>query len=227
VDFSGFFLVDKPSGITSHDVIDVLRKITQIKKIGHAGTLDPLASGLLIVAIGREFTKKIDEFKNLDKEYMATIKLGETSDTYDAEGEIKITSSEFKIPEIKDIEKVLKSFFGEQEQMPPIFSAKKIKGQRAYNLARNQQPVNLKFQEITISNLDLINYKYPILEFKVTVSAGTYIRSLASDIGAKLGTGAYLTKLIRTSIGKYSLDNAISLKSIKMPSDLDNARIDK
>jgi len=140
----GFILINKPSGITSHDVVDELRKITKIKKIGHAGTLDPFATGLLILGIGREFTKKLSIFQKKDKEYVATLRLGAESDTFDRDGKIVEKPVE-KIPEKEEIEKVLKSFLGEIEQIPPVFSAKKVRGRKLYELARKGIKVE-KFQ---------------------------------------------------------------------------------
>ena len=219
----GLFLINKPSGITSHDVVDSLRKITGERRIGHAGTLDPLASGLLIVAIGREFTKQLDKFRGLDKTYIAQIKLGENSDTCDAEGKISPVS-DFK-PSLIEVKNVLKSFVGTQTQMPPAFSAKKIKGQKAYNLARQGKEVKLNLEKITIYKLNFTSYKYPCINFEVTVSSGTFIRSLAFDIGKKLSTGAYLAKLVRTDIGKYNFKEARDVDEIKKPSDLESVRI--
>lgn len=219
VSIKGIFLINKPIGITSHDVIDRLRKITGERRIGHAGTLDPLASGLLIVAIGREFTKQLDKFLKLNKEYEAEIVLGKISDTYDAEGKIEVKDDK-EVSE-KEIVKVLNSFLGENEQMPPVFSAKKIKGKRAYSLARAGLKVDLKPQLINISKIKLLNYAYPKVKFEVEVSSGTYIRSLAHDIGNKLGVGAYLSSLIRTRIGKHSLTLAGDLDKIKEAEQLE------
>lgn len=219
----GLFLVNKPNRITSHDVVDNLRKITGEHRIGHAGTLDPLASGLLIVAIGREFTKQLDKFRGLDKTYVARIKLGENSNTYDAEGKIS-SVSDFQ-PSLIEVKNVLKSFVGTQAQLPPAFSAKKIKGQKAYNLARQGKKVKLNPKEIMIYKLNFISYKYPCINFEVTVSSGTFIRSLAFDIGKKLSTGAYLAKLVRTDIGKYNFKEAKDVDKIKKLSDLESVRI--
>lgn len=219
----GLFLINKPCGITSHDVIDKLRRITGENRIGHAGTLDPLASGLLIVAIGREFTKQLDKFKGLNKTYVADIKLGENSNTYDAEGEITFVS-DFK-PRLEKVKNVLETFIGTQTQMPPIFSAKKIKGQKAYNLARKGEKVELEPKEITIYSLNFISYKYPYISFDVTVSSGTFIRSLAYDIGKKLSIGAYLSKLVRTDIDKYNFKQGIEVSEIKKTADLESVRI--
>jgi tRNA pseudouridine55 synthase len=209
----GFILINKPAGITSHDVVDKLREITKIKKIGHAGTLDPFATGLLILGIGREFTKKLSIFQKKDKEYIATLKLGAESDTFDKEGKIVEKKVE-KIPERKEIEEVLKSFFGEIEQIPPAFSAKKIKGKKLYELARRGIKVKPKPQKVKIYEISILEYKFPYLKIKVKCSSGTYIRSLANDIGKKLGCGAYVEDLIRTKIGKFSIENAVELSKL-------------
>ncbi len=215
---SGFLLVDKPAGITSHDVIDELRKITGIKKIGHAGTLDPLATGLLLVAVGKESTKKISQFVGLDKEYEAVIKLGAVSDTYDAEG--KINDIRCRVPDIgcrsADIKKILTKFTGPQKQLPPAYSAKKVKGKKMYELARKGIEVKREPIDITIHELELINYNWPELEIKVKCSSGTYIRSLAHDIGEALGCGGYLLKLKRTAIGPYLLSQSKPLNEISL-----------
>lgn len=219
----GIFLISKPIGITSHDAVSYLRKITKEQKIGHAGTLDPLASGLLIIAIGREFTKQLDKFRGLDKKYNAKIKLGEISTTYDADGDM--TSVSNLKPSLKKIESVLKDFKGKYSQMPPIFSAKKIKGQKAYNLARSGKKVELQPKEIVIHEIELLDYSYPYLNLDTVVSSGTYIRSLAHDIGQKLAVGAYLLELTRTHIGNYRLKNAVDLNLIHSLNDLENVKI--
>lgn len=210
---TGFLLIDKPKGMTSHDVVDALRKITKIKKIGHAGTLDPMATGLLIVGIGRSATKRLGEFQKLDKEYIAKLRLGAVSNTFDAEGEI-LEKKVKKIPTIKEIENVLKEFLGKIKQIPPPFSAKKIKGKKAYELARKGKIVKLSPIEVEIYNIEILNYSFPYLEIKVNCSSGTYIRSLANDIGEKLGCGALVEELKRTKIGNFSLENAFSLESL-------------
>ncbi|MBU1092273.1 tRNA pseudouridine(55) synthase TruB [Patescibacteria group bacterium] len=224
----GFFLINKPKGITSHDVVGYLRRITGEKTIGHAGTLDPLAEGLMIVAIGREFTKRISEFSKLDKEYMAEATLGAISTTYDAEGDITpsnlplVRGGEVGLPtpQEEDVMEVLQGFVGKQGQMPPIYSAKKIKGQKAYNLARQGKAVELVPVPINIYEIKLLNYRYPLLKFSVKVSSGTYIRSLVHDLGQKLGVGAYMSGLIRTTVGDYKLEQAIDLYQIKSVVDL-------
>ncbi len=207
-----FLLINKPKDWTSHDVVGYLRGVLKIKKIGHAGTLDPFATGLLIVGIGRDSTKKLDEFKNLSKTYIATLKLGEVSNTYDSEGEIKKISD--KKPTEGEIKKVLNNFVGEQDQIPPMHSAKKVKGKKLYELARQGIEIERKPNKITISEIKLLRYSYPYLKLEVSCSTGTYIRSLANDIGQALETGAYCDELERTQIGKYSVKNSIEPKKI-------------
>ena len=198
--------------MTSHDVVDRLRRITGIKKIGHAGTLDPFATGLLICGIGRETTKKLDIFLKQDKEYLAQLKLGFASDTYDRDG--KIEERQGEKPSLDTIEKVISGFKGEVEQKPPMFSAKKIKGKKLYQLARKGIEIELKPHKIFINEIEILNYNYPVLEIKVSCSSGTYIRSLANDIGKKLNCGAYLQELCRTKIGNLSLIKAAELATL-------------
>lgn len=199
--------------MTSHDVVDVLRKITGIKKIGHGGTLDPFATGLLVLGIGRKATKMLGKFQKFDKEYLAKIKLGSTSDTYDREGKIQERKIE-KIPTFEEVQSVINTFQGEIEQIPPPFSAKKIGGKKAYQFARKGILIKLKPQKIIIYEIKILRYAFPFLEIKVRCSSGTYIRSLAHDIGEKLGCGAYLEELQRTRIGKFSLKEAKNLEEI-------------
>ncbi|MFC1710173.1 tRNA pseudouridine(55) synthase TruB [Patescibacteria group bacterium] len=206
-----FLLIDKPKGITSHDVIDSIRKITGERKVGHAGTLDPNATGLLIVGVGRESTKRLGGLTNKTiKEYLAQVVLGEERDTEDMEG-ITITKYEGVKPTEKEVKKTLLSFVGEYDQIPPLHSAIKIKGKKAYQLARKGEEPNLKSRRVEIVKIEYVDYKYPLLEFTCLVSSGTYIRSLARDVGKKLSTGAYLGNLRRTKVGKYSVDDAIPL----------------
>jgi tRNA pseudouridine55 synthase len=209
----GFILIDKPKGMSSHDIVKQLRKVTKIKKIGHAGTLDPIATGLLILGIGRDATKKLDKFKNLDKEYIAKIKLGSLSETFDTEGKIEERKVE-KIPSKGEIEEVLKEFVGKIKQVPPPFSAKKIKGKKAYELARKRLNVNLKPVEVEIKEIEILEYKWPYLKIKVRCSAGTYIRSLANDIGEKLNCGGLIEELRRTKIGNLSVERAKNISEI-------------
>lgn len=226
-----FLLIDKPKGITSHDVIDELRKVTGVRKSGHAGTLDPNATGLLIVGVGRESTKKLGEIaKNTKKTYVAKIMLGEERETDDVEGRLrsqrqineeilrqKLQGDKFggdSVPSLSSIKDVLRLFIGKQEQVPPKYSAKKIEGQKAYEMARKGKKVDLKARKIVIHSIKLLNYKYPVLCIECLVSSGTYIRALARDIGRKLGMGAYLNNLKRTAIGKYLLKNAVELNDL-------------
>lgn len=209
-------LVDKPAGWTSFDVVAKIRGIVSKKegrklKVGHAGTLDPFATGLLIVLLG-DATKEQDKFMKLDKEYEATLKLGFTSTTGDPEGEQKAISD--KRPAISKIKDILKKFTGKIEQIPPAYSAIKVNGQRAYALARKGEKVELKPRQITVYDIKIENYNWPELHIKVKCSSGTYIRTLAEDIGQALKTGAYLTSLRRTKIGTYNVAKALRKREI-------------
>lgn len=208
-ELGGFLLLDKPSGPTSHDMVYQLRRITGIKKIGHAGTLDPLASGLLIMAISRSATKQIDHLAKQDKVYEAVFQLGGTSDTEDRLGQIE-TRDIKQIPDIKEIQLALNSFIGPIEQIPPMYSAKKIAGKKLYELARKGQIIERQPSLITIYKIDLIDYTWPLLKLTINCSTGTYIRSIARDLGEKLGCGAYLAELRRTKIGQYLVTKAVS-----------------
>ncbi|MCK5211323.1 tRNA pseudouridine(55) synthase TruB [Candidatus Parcubacteria bacterium] len=210
---SGFLLIDKPSGPTSHDIIDKLRRITGIKKIGHAGTLDPFASGLLIVAVGREATREINKFVKLDKIYEAELRLGAKSDTHDRTGNKQRTKSKEQKTQ-EQVTKVLGLFIGRQEQVPPMYSAKKVGGKKLYQLARQGKTIERWAEEIEIFNIELLDYKWPELKIKIHSSSGTYIRALARDIGKALGCGALLTELERTAIGEYKLGQASQLSEL-------------
>ena len=209
-------LINKPPGPTSHDIVDKVRRITGERRVGHAGTLDPFAEGLLIVLVGRESTKRQSEFMKLDKEYITTIHLGAETDTNDLTGkQIEPQfSNKSDPPTLKIIQKILKGFTGEIDQVPPQYSAIKIKGKKAYELARKGIDVELKSRKIKIYSIKILTYEYPILELEINCSSGTYIRALARDIGRELKCGAYLEKLTRTKIGKYSLKNAVSIEDI-------------
>jgi tRNA pseudouridine55 synthase len=223
VSVNGVFLIDKPVGPTSHDVVDVLRRVAGEKTIGHAGTLDPLASGLLLVGIGREFTKRLDRFRGLPKVYEATVTLGSESSTYDREGELTAVSD--RQPGGEEVERALRQLGESREQLPPIFSAKKIQGTSAHRLARQGKTVELRPSAIEIYSIKLVDYRYPQVSFTAKVSAGTYIRSLAHDIGKLLNIGAYLSALRRTQIGDFSVDRAVGLDEIRSLADLEKARI--
>ena len=212
-----FLLIDKEATWTSNDVVAFLRgrlkKETKIKnlKVGHAGTLDPFATGLLIVGVGKEATRRLDEFKNLDKTYESTIKLGEISDTQDPEGKIESTDFTDEIT-LEKVQTVLQKFLGKQQQIPPMHSAKKIQGQRLYELARQGIEIERQANDIEIYEIKLIEYEYPKLKIEVKCSTGTYIRQLAQDIGESLSCGAYCLELRRTQIGEYQVENAKKVK---------------
>ncbi len=208
---SGILIINKSPGPTSHDIVDKIRDITGIKRVGHAGTLDPFAEGVLIVLIGRA-TKLQSKFMEMPKTYVATLRLGATSDTYDRTGNIAMLEVEH--PPSKTIQNMLKRFIGEIKQTPPAFSAVKIKGKKAYELARKGIKPDLKPRKIKIYDIECHKYKWPRLEIEVKCGKGTYIRSLANDIGQKLSCGAYLEKLIRTQIGPHTINN--SVKSDKL-----------
>lgn len=213
---NGILLIDKPAGITSFSVVARVRRIlTEVTghkhKVGHAGTLDPFATGLLIVLVGKA-TKSANLFLKLDKVYLAELIFGQTSSTIDPEGEIKYFSN--FVPSTEALNSTLKRFVGEIEQVPPAFSAIKVNGVRSYKLARRGEAVILKPRPVSIYSIEDIKYSYPKLQFTVHVSSGTYIRSLAKDIGEVLTTGAYLSSLRRISIDKYSLKQATKLDDL-------------
>lgn len=206
-------LIDKPLEWTSYDVIRKLRKIINLKKIGHAGTLDPLATGLLIVCTGK-FTKRINEFMAQEKEYTGTITLGAVTPTYDFESEPQDFRSLHGITEEK-IRETTKQFTGEILQTPPIHSAIKQNGKPVYLLARKGVDVILEPRKITIKEFEITHIDLPVISFKVVCSTGTYIRSLANDFGAALGCGGYLSKLRRTRIGNFKAEDAITIEEFK------------
>lgn len=208
-------LIDKPKGITSHDVVDAVRRKTGERRVGHAGTLDPNATGLLIVAVGREDTKRLGHLTTgTTKTYIATIVLGESRDTDDIEGQIVKTDNSLQAPSELLIKEAIKTFEGEQSQIPPIYSAIKMKGKKAYELARAGQTPQMEARIITVHTARLIEYSFPRVIVEFEVSSGTYIRSLARDLGEKLNTVAYLADLRRTRIGDYSVDNAVTLEAL-------------
>lgn len=230
---NGLLLIDKPKGWTSFDVVNKIRRIIETsglnttgKKrfpIGHTGTLDPLATGLLVLVLG-SYTKRAQELSKLDKTYEVIMRLGQTSSTGDEEGEKTFVSD--KEPPKQEILTVLKQFEGKIQQTPPAYSAIKINGQRAYQLARKGQEVKLEPRAVTIYKISNAAYEYPEVTFTVEVSSGTYIRSLVEDIGEKLGTGAFMNGLNRTKIGPYDLQNAVAMSSIDPETIVQNS-IDK
>lgn len=213
----GILLIDKPAGMTSFGVVARVRRVLSENppygggkkvKVGHTGTLDPFATGLMILVVGRE-CKNAGMYSKLDKVYEATIRLGQTSTTGDLEGEITDVSN--VVPAETDVKKALKKFTGEITQRPPIYSAIKINGQRAYNLARDGKEVEMPERQVVVHSLSLVSYTYPEIIIKTHVSSGTYIRSLAGDIGKELGVGAYCKQLRRTEISKWQVENAQKL----------------
>lgn len=206
----GIITINKPVGPTSHDIIGQVRRITGEKRVGHAGTLDPLASGVLVVGIGREHTRQLAKIVQHEKEYLATICFGQTSTTDDEEGE-KRSVEGVKQPTSQEIKLALKYFIGTIKQTPPLYSAIKIKGQRAYGLAREGKEPALESRPVFIKKIETLRYQYPLLEIKITCGAGVYIRALARDLGNKLGTGGYLANLVRTRVGQFTLKKAITL----------------
>lgn len=202
----GILLVDKPKGKTSFSLVGALRRTLGVKKIGHAGTLDPFATGVMVLLVGRNYTRLSDQFLLKDKEYVAELFLGAATDTYDCEGTIQ--SESILIPSLEQITKTLSLFTGTIQQVPPMFSAKKVQGKKLYELARKGQVIEREPVQVTVQ-IEFIRYEYPVLELKVNCSKGTYIRSLAHDIGAALGCGAHLTNLQRTKSGSFYLENCL------------------
>ena len=216
----GILLVDKPKDWTSFDVVNyVRRQVATIEdkkpknvKVGHTGTLDPQATGLLVILVGKEYTRQAQSLTKLDKTYEVSMKLGETSTTGDEEGEkTYIESREYSRQEIID---TLQNFVGDTMQVPPAFSAMKIDGKRAYKLAREGKEVKLEARPIHIESIELTSYAYPFVRFTAAVGSGTYIRSLVEDIGRALGTGAYMNDLRRTKVGKFELAHAVEVKRL-------------
>ncbi|MEI6627267.1 MAG: tRNA pseudouridine(55) synthase TruB [bacterium] len=209
------FPVYKPKGPTSFGMISRVRRATGVKKVGHAGTLDPLASGVLIIAVGREATREIHNFVSKEKEYEVSIRLGMNSTTDDAEGEKEIIEVKAP-PKIKEVKFFLPDFIGKINQTPPIYSSIKIHGQNAHRLARKGQIVEMKPREVEIKKIEILSYHWPYLRLRVTTGPGVYIRSLARDLGKKLGTGGYVANLIRTRIGDYRLVDCLQAEAVKI-----------
>ena len=216
---NGYLLINKSKGPTSHDIVYQVRKITQTRKVGHTGTLDPMATGLLVICVGNA-TKAADYITNGNKAYLATMQLGLISDTLDITGNVQ------KLPEKEisqeTIRKVIQSFVGEQLQLPPMYSAKKIGGQKLYELARKGNDVERKPAKITIYNIDILSIEKNTIQFYVECSKGTYIRSLIDDIGKKLQYGAVMTELKRVKSGQFSIDqnNCYSIDELKEKEDI-------
>jgi tRNA pseudouridine55 synthase len=209
---SGVLVVDKPVGLTSHDVVQIVRKGTNIRRAGHTGTLDPRASGVLVILIGPAV--RLSEYVSAsDKRYQAIVRLGTTTDTYDADGRVT-SSTPVNISE-EQFEDALKKFIGEIEQVPPPYSAVKVKGRKAYEMAREGEEVDLQPRKIQVYNLELLEWAPPEAVIDVYCSSGTYVRSLAHDLGISLGCGAYLVGLRRTKSGRFTLRDAVPLRKLR------------
>ena len=209
---SGVLVVDKPVGLTSHDVVQVIRRGTNIRRAGHTGTLDPRASGVLVVLVGPAV--RLSEYVSAsDKRYQAVLQLGTTTDTYDADGKI-LTSQPVNISE-QQFENALQQFIGEIEQVPPPYSAVKVQGRKAYEMAREGESVELQPRKITVYSLELLEWAPPEAVIDVYCSSGTYIRSLANDLGKMLGCGAHLVGLRRTKSGRFTLRDAVPLRKLR------------
>jgi len=210
---NGILIVDKPQGWTSHDVVNFVRRRFQLKKVGHAGTLDPMATGILVLLLGGA-TSLSDQYMNSSKEYKAVLTLGKITDTADATG--KVIKTEI-IPELKrvDVENVLKGFIGEIEQVPPMVSAIKFQGQRLYKLARQGNVVERQPRKITIADIELTSFTLPDIAISVICNKGTYIRTLCEDIAKALGSCGHMSYLRRTKSGGFSIEQAIDIEKLK------------
>ncbi|SRR6266496_4245901 len=218
----GIVLIDKPGGMSSFGVVKRVRwLLTQHAgrkvKVGHTGTLDPFATGLMILVVG-SYCQRAGEFSKLGKTYQATMRLGASSSTGDPEGALQAVSD--RVPTAQEVAEAIGHFTGEITQTPPRYSAIKINGVRAYKLARAGQPVEVPARTVTVYRLELISYVYPEVVIECDVSSGTYIRTLVQDIGGQLGTGAFTTQLRRTRVGEYGIDQAIPLDAIAQASDV-------
>jgi tRNA pseudouridine55 synthase len=207
----GLLVVDKPAGITSHDVVQQIRRLSRIRRVGHAGTLDPLATGVLLVCLGRA-TRLIEYLVGQPKTYVGVVRLGQKTDTYDAEGEVTQTRPVTVGKE--DIAAALNAFRGRIEQVPPLYSALKKEGQPLYKLARQGQIIDVPARPVTIYELEILAWDTPDVTLRVVCSAGTYIRSLAHDLGEQLGCGGHLVALRRTAVGMMTVDAAAPLASL-------------
>ncbi len=212
----GILLIDKPQGITSHDVVDRVRHTIKLKKVGHAGTLDPMATGLLIILVGRA-TKLSQYLMGLDKTYEGTILLGQSTDSHDAEGVVTEITPVPPLSE-EEVSAFIDTYLGDQYQIPPMFSAKKIDGKPLYKLARKGKTVEREPRFIRVNSFQLLRWESPEIDFTIACSKGTYVRTLANDLGQKIGCGAHLTKLSRTAIEKFHLQGATPLAQFEVMS---------
>jgi tRNA pseudouridine55 synthase len=211
--YSGILNVDKPRGITSHDVVNHLRRLTNERRIGHAGTLDPLASGVLVMCLGQA-TRIAEYIASGRKTYLATLRLGEETDTWDAEGQV-IATSPWDGVQRKDMEQALLSFIGVIQQVPPMFSAVKHNGKALYRLARKGITIDREAREVTIDRAEIVTWALPSVELRITCSGGTYVRALAHDMGVSIKTGAYLSNLVRERSGNLALEMAVPLDELE------------
>jgi tRNA pseudouridine55 synthase len=202
----GILLLDKPKGKTAFDLVALLRRKLHVRTIGHAGTLDPMATGVMVMLIGKKYTTLSNQFLSADKEYVGRIHLGIETDTFDAEGTSVATSD--KIPTEAEVLKALESFQGQISQIPPMYSAKKINGQKLYHLARQGKTIERPPQFVSVKS-EFLSYAYPHIDVRITCSKGTYIRSIAHDLGQMLQCGAHLSALVRTRSGSYNLSECI------------------
>lgn len=210
--FDGVLLVDKPRGPTSHDVVDAIRRKFNIRKVGHCGTLDPNADGLLIIVLGRG-TKLSDKLMSADKVYAGTIKLGETTDTYDADGTV-VKVSAVPLLTLEQMNEVAQQFVGDLMQTPPMVSAAKVDGVPLYKLARKGVEVERKPRLVHVYDFQLNSYEEPIATFRIVCTKGTYVRSIVHEFGEKLGCGAHLASLRRLQVGRFSVEDALPLSRI-------------
>ncbi len=219
----GLWNLNKPLGITSNQAVMRIKRASGVKKVGHGGTLDPLATGVLVLAIGRQYTRKLVEVVGATKQYHASLYLGQESVTDDSEGEKsdpfeinkKIIEEDFHAPQEKEIAAKIKSLIGKTEQVPPIYSAVKVSGQESYKRVRRGEKVQLKPRAVEIKEVKISTYKWPLLELKITCGKGVYIRSLARDLGRQLQTGAFLVGLERTRVGEFKIEAAWKLKALE------------
>lgn len=216
----GFLNIYKPVGMTSHDVVAVLRRVTKIKQIGHAGTLDPFAEGVLPICVGK--ATRLIEYLQDDKEYLATVQFGASTNTFDLDGE-KTSVYDKKVTK-SEVEEGLKAFQGEISQLPPIFSAIKVKGKKLYEYARKGEEVEIQPRKVVIENIELKAFDEGNQQAQILIkcSKGTYIRSIANDLGQNLGCGGYLVKLIRTQAGSFRVENSVQLDGIEVEKNLVN-----
>ncbi len=212
----GIFAVFKEEGMTSHDVVDLVRRCTGQRKVGHAGTLDPCARGVLVVGVGRPATRQLGQIVEKEKEYTTRIRLGWRSTTDDREGE-KHENPVSTIPSEQVVRDALKAFQGVISQRPPAFSALKVAGRPAYRLARAKQPVELASREVLVKEIELLAYEWPMADVRMVTGPGVYVRAVARDLGEALGTGGYVEELERTRVGSYTADQAVAISELRRP----------